>query len=44
MSTDQEKQHTKKTKQIRKQYEPIKDGEVYMRYEDNPGEYRKLRK
>lgn len=32
------------TKLIRKKYDPIKDGDRIIRFEDNPSEYRKARK
>jgi hypothetical protein len=33
-----------KTKNIKKKYEPIVDGGKVCRFEDNPSEYKKLRK
>ena len=33
-----------KTKGIKKYYEPINDGGKVYKYEDNPSEYKKLRK
>lgn len=32
------------TKLIRKKYDPIRDGDRVIRFEDNPAEYRKARK
>ncbi len=36
LSTDHDRPQIKKTKAIRKQYEPIKDGNIELRYEDDP--------
>jgi hypothetical protein len=33
-----------KTKNIRKKYEPLSDGAKLVRFEDNPSEYKRLRK
>ena len=44
MSTDLDRPTIKKTKIIKKKYEPIRDGNVQLKYEDDPSEYKKLRK
>lgn len=36
--------HPIKTKNIRKKYEPLSDGAKLVRFEDNPTEYKRLRK
>lgn len=44
LSTDLDRTDNKKSKMIKKNYEPIKDGNIYVRYEDDPAEYKRLRK
>lgn len=44
LSADHERSETKKSKIIKKNYEPIRDGNIYIRYEDDPVEYKRLRK
>lgn len=36
LSTDNDRPDNKKSKSIKKNYEPIKDGNIYIRYEDDP--------
>lgn len=44
LSTDHDRVENKKSKMIKKKYEPIKDGNISIRYEDDPIEYKRLRK
>lgn len=43
LSTD-DRSEVKKSKMIKKHYEPIRDGNIYIRYEDDPAEYKRIRK
>lgn len=45
LSSEQSKSEVKTRKvSSKKNYEPICDGDVYVKYEDNPIEYKRLRK